>query len=120
MPERQDVHNQLLGQYDRRGVGTLIRGVTEGIIDRVTAWRSDHWGRLRNRVSAALHVKVSPERRNCRDERPGGTPPRGQRYLSGRVHGVKCFSPAIETQDSKAEVQLCIAHMVRASLNYVL
>lgn len=35
------------------------------------------------------------------------------------VDGLKGFPQAIETQYPKAQVQLCIVHMVRASLNYV-
>jgi putative transposase len=35
------------------------------------------------------------------------------------VDGLKGFPQAIETVFPKAEVQLCIVHMVRASLNYV-
>ena len=35
------------------------------------------------------------------------------------VDGLKGFPQAIETVFPRAQVQLCIVHMVRASLNYV-
>ena len=43
----------------------------------------------------------------------------GEGYLHRRVDGPKGFPEAFEALDPRTEVQLCIVHLVRASLNYV-
>jgi len=90
------------GRVENRAVYVAIGINLEGRKDVLGLWTSSSEG-------ANFWMNVLTELRN-----------RGVRdvYLFS-VDGLKGFPQAIETVYPKAQVQLCIVHMVRASLNYV-
>lgn len=90
------------GRVENRAVYTAIGINLEGRKDVLGLWTSASEG-------AKFWLNVLTELRN-----------RGVRdvYLFC-VDGLKGFPQAIESIYPKAQVQLCIVHMVRASLNYV-
>jgi hypothetical protein len=74
-------------------------------------------GRQERRVGA---VDRGGGRRQVLAQRIGRTAPlRGERYLPGMCGGLKGFQQALESVYPQAQVQLCIVHMIRASLNDV-
>src|SRR6516225_9783204 len=90
------------GRVENRAVYVAIGINLEGRKDVLGLWTSSSEG-------AKFWLNVLTELRN-----------RGVRdvYLFC-VDGLKGFPQAIESIYPKAQVQLCIVHMVRASLNYV-
>lgn len=90
------------GKVENRAVYVAVGITLEGRKDVLGLWSSANEG-------AKFWMNVLTEMRN-----------RGTRdvYLFS-VDGLKGFPQAIEMIYPKAQVQLCIVHMVRASLNYV-
>jgi putative transposase len=90
------------GKVENRAVYVAVGINLEGHKDVLGLWSSANEG-------AKFWMNVLTEMRN-----------RGTRdvYLFS-VDGLKGFPQAIESIYPKAQVQLCIVHMVRASLNYV-
>lgn len=90
------------GRVRNRAVYVAIAITMEGKKEVLGLWTSDHEG-------AKFWLQVLTELKN-----------RGvQDILIACVDGLKGFPEAIETVFPQAQVQLCIVHMVRASLNYV-
>ena len=90
------------GQVENRAVYVAIGIDLEGRKDVLGLWTSAHEG-------AKFWLQVLTELRN-----------RGVRdVFIACVDGLKGFPEAIETVFPQAQVQLCIVHLVRASLNYV-
>jgi putative transposase len=90
------------GRVENRAVYVAIGVNLEGRKDVLGLWTSAHEG-------AKFWLGVLTELRN-----------RGVRdILIACVDGLKGFPQAIENVYPQARVQLCIVHMVRASLNYV-
>lgn len=90
------------GKVENRAVYVAIGINLEGRKDVLGLWSSANEG-----AKFWLNVLTELKNRGVRDI-----------YLAC-VDGLKGFPQAIETVFPKAEVQLCIVHMVRASLNYV-
>jgi putative transposase len=90
------------GHVKNRAVYVAIGVNLEGSKEVLGLWSSDHEG-------AKLWLQVVTELRN-----------RGvEDIFIACVDGLKGFPEAIELVYPKAQVQLCIVHMVRHSLNYV-
>jgi hypothetical protein len=90
------------GHVKNRAVYVAIGVNLEGSKDVLGLWSSDHEG-------AKLWLQVVTELRN-----------RGvEDIFIACVDGLKGFPEAIELVYPKTQVQLCIVHMVRHSLNYV-
>jgi putative transposase len=90
------------GHVKNRAVYVAIGVNLEGAKEVLGLWSSDHEG-------AKLWLQVVTELRN-----------RGvEDIFIACVDGLKGFPEAIELVYPKAQVQLCIVHMVRHSLNYV-
>ena len=90
------------GQVENRAVYVAIGIDLEGHKDVLGLWTSAHEG-------AKFWLQVLTELRN-----------RGMKdVFIACVDGLKGFPEAIETVYPQAQVQLCIVHLVRASLNYV-
>jgi putative transposase len=90
------------GHVKNRAVYVAIGVNLEGGKEVLGLWSSDHEG-------AKLWLQVVTELRN-----------RGvEDIFIACVDGLKGFPEAIELVYPKAQVQLCIVHMVRHSLNYV-
>ena len=90
------------GRVENRAVYVAIGIDLEGVKDVLGLWTSGNEG-------AKFWLGVLTELRN-----------RGVKdVLIVCVDGLKGFPQAIETVFPEARVQLCIVHMVRASLNYV-
>jgi putative transposase len=90
------------GQVQNRAVYLAIGVTMEGQKEVLGLWGSANEG-------AKFWLQILTELRN-----------RGlQDILIACVDGLKGFPQAIETVYPKTTVQLCIVHMVRASLNYV-
>ena len=90
------------GRVENRAVYVAIGINLEGRKDVLGLWTSANEG-----AKFWLNVLTEMKNRGVRDV-----------YLVC-VDGLKGFPQAIETVFPKAQVQLCIVHMVRASLNYV-
>lgn len=90
------------GHVENRAVYVAIGINLEGRKDVLGLWTSSAEG-----AKFWLHVLTELRNRGVRDV-----------YLFC-VDGLKGFPQAIESIFPKAQVQLCIVHMVRASLNYV-
>jgi putative transposase len=90
------------GRVENRAVYVAIGIGLDGKKDVLGLWTSSHEG-------AKFWLAVLTEIRN-----------RGvKEILIACVDGLKGFPPAIESVFPQTQVQLCIVHMVRASLNYV-
>ena len=90
------------GQVKNRAVHVAIGVNLEGTKEVLGLWTSDHEG-------AKLWLQVLTEIKN-----------RGvEDIFIACVDGLKGFPEAIELMYPRAQVQLCIVHMVRHSLNYV-
>jgi putative transposase len=90
------------GRVENRAVYVAIGINVEGRKEVLGLWTSGNEG-------AKFWLGVLTELRN-----------RGVRdVLVVCVDGLKGFPQAIETVFARAEVQLCVVHMIRASLNYV-
>ncbi len=90
------------GQVENRAVYVAIGMDLEGRKDVLGLWTSAHEG-------AKFWLQVLAELRN-----------RGVKdVFIACVDGLKGFAEAIEAVFPQAQVQLCIVHLVRASLNYV-
>src|SRR4051812_18273480 len=90
------------GQVKNRAVYVAIGVNLEGSKEVLGLWTSDHEG-------AKLWLQVLTEIKN-----------RGvEDIFIACVDGLKGFPEAIELMYPRAQVQLCIVHMVRHSLNYV-
>jgi len=90
------------GQVKNRAVYVAIGVNLEGTKEVLGLWTSDHEG-------AKLWLQVLTEIKN-----------RGvEDIFIACVDGLKGFPEAIELMYPRAQVQLCIVHMVRHSLNYV-
>jgi len=90
------------GQVENRAVYVAIGIDLEGRKDVLGLWTSANEG-------AKFWLQVLSELRN-----------RGMKdVFIACVDGLKGFPEAIETVYPQAQVQLCIVHLVRASLNYV-
>jgi putative transposase len=90
------------GQVKNRAVYVAIGVNLEGSKEVLGLWTSDHEG-------AKLWLQVLTEIKN-----------RGvEDIFIACVDGLKGFPEAIELMYPQAQVQLCIVHMVRHSLNYV-
>src|SRR4051812_25627107 len=90
------------GQVENRAVYVAIGIDLEGHKDVLGLWTSAHEG-------AKFWLQVLTELRN-----------RGMKdVFIACVDGLKGFPEAIETVYPQAQVQLCIVHLMRASLNYV-
>jgi putative transposase len=91
------------GQVENRAVYVAIGIDLEGRKDVLGLWTSANEG-------AKFWLQVLTELRN-----------RGMKdVFIACVDGLKGFPEAIETVYPQAQVQLCIVHLVRASLNYVM
>ena len=91
------------GQVENRAVYVAIGLDLEGRKDVLGLWSSANEG-------AKFWLQVLTELRN-----------RGMKdVFIACVDGLKGFPEAIETVYPQAQVQLCIVHLVRASLNYVM
>ena len=91
------------GQVENRAVYVAIGIDLEGRKDVLGLWTSANEG-------AKFWLQVLTELRN-----------RGMKdVFIACVDGLKGFPEAIETVYPKAQVQLCVVHLVRASLNYVM
>ena len=90
------------GRVENRAVYVAIGIHLEGRKDVLGLWTSSSEG-----AKFWLHVLTELRNRGVRDI-----------YLVC-VDGLKGFPQAIESIYPKAQVQLCIVHMIRASLNYV-
>ena len=90
------------GRVENRAVYVAIGIGLDGQKDVLGLWTSSHEG-------AKFWLGVLTEIKN-----------RGvKEILIACVDGLKGFPPAIESVFPQAQVQLCIVHLVRASLNYV-
>jgi putative transposase len=90
------------GQVKNRAVHVAIAINLEGEKEVLGLWTANHEG-------AKFWLQVLTELKN-----------RGvQDIFIACVDGLKGFPDAIETVFPQAQVQLCLVHMVRASLNYV-
>ena len=90
------------GQVQNRAVYVAVGITMEGHKEVLGLWTSAHEG-------AEVWLQVLTELKN-----------RGlQDILIACVDGLKGFPQAIESVYPKSTVQLCIVHLVRASLNYV-
>ena len=90
------------GRVENRAVYVALGINLEGRKDVLGLWTSSSEG-----AKFWLHVLTELRNRGVRDI-----------YLAC-VDGLKGFPQAIESIYPKAQVQLCIVHMIRASLNYV-
>jgi putative transposase len=91
------------GQVENRAVYVAIGIDLEGRKDVLGLWTSANEG-------AKFWLQVLTELRN-----------RGMKdVFIACVDGLKGFPEAIETVYPQAQVQLCVVHLVRASLNYVM
>jgi putative transposase len=90
------------GQVDNRAVYVAIGIDLEGRKDVLGLWASAHEG-----AKFWLQVLTELNNRGVKD------------VFIACVDGLKGFPEAIETVFPQAQVQLCIVHLVRASLNYV-
>jgi putative transposase len=90
------------GRVENRAVYVAIGVDLEGRKDVLGLWTSNHEG-----AKFWLGVLTEVKNRGVKD------------ILITCVDGLKGFPQAIETVFPAAQVQLCIVHMVRASLNYV-
>jgi putative transposase len=90
------------GRVENRAVYVAIGIGLDGQKDVLGLWTSSHEG-------AKFWLGVLTEIKN-----------RGvKEILIACVDGLKGFPPAIESVFPQTQVQLCIVHLVRASLNYV-
>lgn len=90
------------GQVDNRAVYVAIGIDLEGRKDVLGLWTSAHEG-----AKFWLQVLTELNNRGMKD------------VFIACVDGLKGFPEAIEAVFPQAKVQLCIVHLVRASLNYV-
>src|SRR3954467_1428048 len=90
------------GQVDNRAVYVAIGIDLEGRKDVLGLWTSAHEG-----AKFWLQVLTELNNRGVKD------------VFIACVDGLKGFPEAIETVFPQAQVQLCIVHLTRASLNYV-
>jgi putative transposase len=90
------------GRVDNRAVYVAIGVDLEGRKDVLGLWTSNNEG-----AKFWLSVLTEVKNRGVKD------------VLIACVDGLKGFPQAIESVYPEARVQLCIVHMVRASLNYV-
>jgi putative transposase len=90
------------GQVQNRAVYVALGVNMEGAKEVLGLWTSGHEG-----AKFWLQVLTDLKSRGVQD------------VFIACVDGLKGFPEAIETVFPKAQVQLCIVHLVRASLNYV-
>jgi putative transposase len=90
------------GRVENRAVYVAIGVDLEGRKDVLGLWTSSHEG-----AKFWLSVLTELKNRGVRD------------VLIACVDGLKGFPQAIESMFPEARIQLCIVHLVRASLNYV-
>jgi len=90
------------GQVDNRAVYVVVGIDLEGRKDVLGLWTAGHEG-----AKFWLQVLTELSNRGVKD------------VFIACVDGLKGFPEAIETVFPQAQVQLCIVHLVRASLNYV-
>ncbi len=90
------------GHVQNRAVYTAIAITLEGKKEVLGLWSSAHEG-----AKFWLQVLTELKTRGVKD------------ILIACVDGLKGFPEAIETEFPHTQVQLCIVHLVRASLNYV-
>lgn len=90
------------GRVENRAVYVAIGIDLDGRKDVLGLWTSAHEG-----AKFWLQVLTDLKNRGVRD------------VLIASVDGLKGFPQAIESVFPQAQVQLCIVHLVRASLNYV-
>jgi putative transposase len=89
-------------QVENRAVNVAMGVTLAGSKEVLGLWIGTNEG-----AAHWLHVLTEIQSRGVKD------------VLIACVDGLKGFPEAIETVFPKAQVQLCIVHMVRASLNYV-
>src|SRR5438094_4847320 len=89
-------------QVENRAIHVAIGVNLEGNKDVLGLWTTDHEG-----AKFWLQVLTEMQNRGVKD------------IFIACVDGLKGFPEAIEAVYPRAEVQLCIVHLVRASLNYV-
>jgi putative transposase len=90
------------GRVENRAVYTAIGVDLDGSKDVLGLWTSSHEG-----AKFWLGVLTELKNRGVKD------------VLIACVDGLKGFPQAIETVFPETRVQLCVVHLVRASLNYV-
>lgn len=90
------------GRVENRAVYVAIGIDLDGVKDVLGLWTSAHEG-----AKFWLQVLTDLKNRGVRD------------VLIASVDGLKGFPQAIEAVFPQAQVQMCIVHLVRASLNYV-
>src|SRR5437870_11492484 len=89
-------------QVENRAIHVAIGVNLEGNKDVLGLWTADHEG-----AKFWLQVLTEMQNRGVKD------------IFIACVDGLKGFTEAIEAVYPRAQVQLCIVHLVRASLNYV-
>jgi putative transposase len=131
----RDIQGHLEEMYGVEVSPSLISDVTDGVMEQARAWQNRpldtfyaivfldalyvkmrHEGRVENRaVYVAIGINLEGQKGVLTELRNRGVK---DIYLVC-VDGLKGFPQAIESVFPQAQVQLCIVHMIRASLNYV-
>src|SRR3984893_11001296 len=120
----REIQGHLKEMYHIEVSPTLISHVTDAVIEEVKLWQGRPLEELYPIVYLdALMVKVRDEghvQNKAIYEVLGELQNRGVKDIFiACVDGLKGFPEAIEAVYPRTEVQLCIVHLVRASLNYV-